>query len=66
MDGIADPQTMRGLVRVLQTELNKQFGPGLVVDGIFGGKMESAVRAFQRDNGITVDGVVGNQLILHY
>ncbi|MDY7222096.1 N-acetylmuramoyl-L-alanine amidase [Halalkalibacterium halodurans] len=100
VDGIAGPQTMRGLVRVLQTELNKQFGRGLVVDGIFGprtraalvnvragargnltrvlqallyirgfnpgqidsifgGKTESAVRKFQRDNGLTVDGIVG-------
>ncbi|MED4163576.1 peptidoglycan-binding domain-containing protein [Halalkalibacterium halodurans] len=93
---------MRGLVKVLQTELNKQFGRGLVVDGIFGprtraalvnvragargnltrvlqallyirgfnpgpfdgifgGKTESAVRAFQRANRLTVDGIVGPQ-----
>ncbi|TPE70686.1 peptidoglycan-binding protein [Halalkalibacterium halodurans] len=102
VDGIAGPQTMRGLVKVLQTELNKQFGRGLKVDGIFGprtraalvnvragargnltrvlqallyikgynpgpfdgifgGKTESAVRAFQRAKGLTVDGIVGPQ-----
>lgn len=100
VDGIAGPQTMRGLVKVLQTELNKQFGRGLKVDGIFGprtraalvnlragargnltrvlqallhikdydvgpfdgifgGKTESAVRAFQRAKGLGVDGIAG-------
>lgn len=29
------------------------------VDGIFGSKTESAVRYFQRKNGLTVDGIVG-------
>jgi N-acetylmuramoyl-L-alanine amidase len=101
-DGIAGPQTIKGLVKVLQTELNKQFGRGLVVDGIFGprtraalanlragtrgnltrvlqallhikgynvgpfdgifgGKTESAVRKFQCDNRLTVDGIAGPQ-----
>lgn len=102
VDGIAGPQTMRALVRALQTELNKQFARGLTIDGvfgprtqaalanlragtrgnltrvlqallyirgfnpgpfdgIFGGKTESAVRAFQRANGLTVDGIAGPQ-----
>jgi peptidoglycan hydrolase-like protein with peptidoglycan-binding domain len=34
------------------------FNPG-PVDGIFGDKTETAVRAFQADRGITVDGIVG-------
>lgn len=53
VDGIAGPQTMRGLVKVLQTELNKQFGRGLVVDGIFGPRTRAAlvnVRAGARGN----------------
>jgi N-acetylmuramoyl-L-alanine amidase len=102
VDGIAGPQTMRALIRVLQTELNKQFARGLKIDGIFGprtraalinlragargnltrvlqallyikgydvgpfdgifgGKTETAVRAFQRAKGLTVDGIVGPQ-----
>lgn len=29
------------------------------IDGIFGAKTEAAVKAFQRDHGLTVDGIVG-------
>lgn len=29
------------------------------VDGIFGAKTEAAVKAFQRDHGLTIDGIVG-------
>jgi peptidoglycan hydrolase-like protein with peptidoglycan-binding domain len=36
------------------------FNPG-PVDGIFGAKTETAVRAFQTDRGITVDGIVGRE-----
>lgn len=35
-DGIAGPTTMANVVKVYQNELNKQFGAGLVVDGIYG------------------------------
>lgn len=45
-------------VRWLQVELNKR-GYHLVVDGIFGVKTDEAVRAFQADNGLVVDGIVG-------
>lgn len=31
------------------------------VDGIFGGKTREAVRAFQRDMGLKVDGIVGRK-----
>jgi peptidoglycan hydrolase-like protein with peptidoglycan-binding domain len=31
----------------------------LVVDGIFGHKTDEAVKEFQRDNDLTVDGIVG-------
>ncbi|MFB4258962.1 N-acetylmuramoyl-L-alanine amidase [Shouchella clausii] len=52
-DGIAGPETMRGLIMVLQTELNKQFAAGLQVDGILGPKTEAAfvnVRVGARGN----------------
>lgn len=31
----------------------------LVIDGIFGAKTEAAVKAYQKDNGLTVDGICG-------
>ena len=43
-------------VKVLQVMLG-----GLTVDGDFGAKTKAAVIAFQKKNGLTPDGVVGNQ-----
>lgn len=55
-------------VQELQTRLNVWIAatPGsglapLVVDGIFGVRTDAAVRAFQRNQGLTVDGIVGPQ-----
>ncbi len=45
-------------VKWLQWELC-QRGYTLAVDGVFGAKTLEAVRAFQADNGLKVDGVVG-------
>lgn len=45
-------------VRWLQYELNRR-GYHLVCDGIFGAKTDEAVRAFQADNGLVPDGIVG-------
>lgn len=41
-DGIYGPKTESGLIKKLQTELNKQFGKGLDVDGIWGPKTQAA------------------------
>jgi len=48
-------------VTLAQTELkNKGYDLGLCgVDGDFGKATEAAVKAFQKDNGLTVDGVIG-------
>lgn len=100
VDGINGKNTKKGLTIAYQTELNKQFGKGLDVDGIYGSKThaagvnvrkgargnltrvlqgaliargystkgfdgifgsgtESAVRAFQKAAGLTVDGIAG-------
>jgi hypothetical protein len=45
-------------VRGAQRQLNK-YAYGLTVDGVFGSGTESAVRDAQRQNALTVDGVVG-------
>lgn len=70
VDGVVDAQTWPVLVvpvrrsdsnhavRGGQRQLNK-YGYALTVDGIFGPATEAAVRDFQLQNGLTVDGVVG-------
>ena len=45
-------------VRKLQTALNRA-GANLTVDGSYGARTEQAVRNFQEDNGLTVDGLAG-------
>lgn len=46
-------------VRLLQQSLSALgYNPG-TADGIFGDRTEAAVRAFQSDRGIGVDGIVG-------
>ena len=72
VDGIIGPQTWGALivtvrqgdineaVKGAQTALNKH-GYGLTVDGNFGPATNSAARAFQSANALTVDGVIGPQ-----
>lgn len=69
----ADPNTPRlargatgASVTALQNGLKKFSSPGDptdpgAVDGIFGPKTESAVRAYQTGHGIGVDGIVGDR-----
>ena len=47
-------------VKYLQQSLTKLgYSPG-PIDGIFGSKTETAVKAFQKAKGLVVDGIVGN------
>ncbi len=47
-------------VRFLQNLLQSKFIPTGNIDGIFGSQTLNAVRAFQQENNLTVDGIVGN------
>lgn len=50
-------------VRQLQAALNNAITAGLVEDGIFGAKTQTAVRDYQRQNKLTVDGIAGRQTL---
>lgn len=46
-------------VRYLQQKLYSKLYPVGTIDGIFGANTESAVKDFQRENGLVSDGIVG-------
>ena len=50
-------------VREIQTRLKNWGYYDGAVDGIYGSQTEKAVRYFQRKNGLSVDGQVGNQTL---
>jgi len=70
-DGIVGPLTWAKLiiqvqqgnngqaVRALQQLLNEKYGYGLAVDGDFGPATSTAVKDFQDDHDLAVDGIVG-------
>ncbi len=51
------------MVRQIQTRLKNWGYYKGAVDGIYGSRTEEAVRYFQRKNGLSVDGQVGNQTL---
>lgn len=52
----------RRKIREFQLWVNRQAGSErLVIDGIFGGRTEAALRAFQRLNGLKVDSLAGRE-----
>lgn len=46
-------------VSALQAKLNAVGNYGLIVDGVFGAKTDTALRDFQKKNGLSVDGIAG-------
>lgn len=67
---VRDSSPISDAVRAVQLMLNEKRFAGLTIDGDFGPATLSAVRAFQSDVSIGVDGVVGpttwKNLIWHY
>lgn len=49
----------RGEIVTQLQDLLAKAGSNLAIDGIFGSGTQSAVRAFQKKNGLVVDGIVG-------
>lgn len=47
------------LVQLLQFVLSTNYGYSLEIDGVFGAQTRNAVVAFQKENGLAPDGVVG-------
>jgi 3D (Asp-Asp-Asp) domain-containing protein len=72
VDGIAGPQTFHAIqilrrgdigihVAKIQSQLKQAGNYAGSVDGIYGSGTESAVKSFQKEEGLKVDGVVGPQ-----
>ena len=51
------------VVTQIQTKLSQWGYYHYDVDGVYGSRTESAVKAFQRSNGLTADGIAGNQTL---
>lgn len=50
-------------VTAIQTALKEKGYYTFKVDGIFGSRTKNAVMKFQKDNGLTVDGIVGDKTL---
>ena len=56
------PGTGPTVVEHLQFMLNERGGsPHLIVDGVFGPVTEASVKHYQKNENLTVDGIVGKQ-----
>ena len=58
---IADEGVSLPCVKTIQTRLNQLINAGLAVDGYYGPLTTAAVKTFQQQQGITVDGMTGPQ-----
>ena len=51
------------LIKLIQQALtDKSYDPG-VVDGIMGNKTRLAIKAFQRDTNVTIDGTISSEVL---
>lgn len=49
-------------IKLVQQALNDKGYDAGVADGIMGQKTKNAVEQFQKDNGLTIDGIIGKQV----
>ena len=59
-EGDKDSEESNGVIKV-QLLLRQRGAKDLIADHIFGPKTAAAVKAFQKDKGLTVDGIVGDK-----
>ena len=63
----SDLESLTGgaIIKKVQSHLSRLgYSPG-PVDGIMGSKTRTAIKAFQRDRGLNVDGKIDEELIEH-
>lgn len=60
-----EPEMARAYIVGIQEELtDKGYRPG-PIDGVMGSQTRAAIRAYQRDAGLPVDGIASNELLDH-
>ena len=60
---VSKPGSRGEEVKKIQTKLKNWGYYSGSVDGIYGWQTESAVRSFQKKNGLTVDGIAGTKTL---
>ena len=60
---IVNAQSSKSDIKLIQQKLKNWGYYTGAVDGIYGAKTKSAVRLFQKRNGLVVDGIVGNKTL---
>ncbi len=66
VDGIFGKNTEAKSVEVwknIQTLLNKSTGLKLIIDGLAGNNTINAIKVFQKNNGLTADGIIGSKTL---
>jgi peptidoglycan hydrolase-like protein with peptidoglycan-binding domain len=58
----SDPESGPTVIKHLQLMLNERGGfPIVTMDGVFGSTTDQAVKRYQQNENLTVDGIVGRQ-----
>ena len=57
--GLARAETREAKIRDLQDALNRLLGLSIAVDGIYGAATKDAVRTYQANHDMQIDGIAG-------